>query len=227
VSPERLSGYAAFERTEDHVHVELGERLPVLSSAVLNGGLVVADHLVNLKVGDEDDRHDDPEAALARYCADAGWTGTCVGLMTAAPMSSLRVRRESVGGVEVVVLLTCGLSNPRRAGDAADVREIGEPARTPGTINTFVLTTARLTPPAMAETLAVATEGKSAALQDAAVLSPVSGGVATGTGTDSIAVVGGRGPVNVRYAGKHVRFGEVVGRLVRDALTASMEEGGT
>jgi len=226
VSAERLAGDAAYERTEEHVHVILGERLPVLSSAVLNGGLVAADHLVNRKVPEEDERHDGPEAALARYCADAGWAGTCVGLMTAAPMSSLRVRLESVGGVDLVVLLTSGLSNPRRAGDLAEVREMGEPARAVGTINIFVLTTATLTPAAMVETVTIATEAKSAALDDAAVLSPVSGGVATGTGTDSIAVVGGRGPVTVRYAGKHVRFGEVAGRLVRDALTASMEEGG-
>lgn len=39
------------ERTPTHIHVEFDQSHWVLSSAVLNGGLVRAKHIVNLKVG--------------------------------------------------------------------------------------------------------------------------------------------------------------------------------
>lgn len=218
----RLTDHAWLEQTDNHIHVGFDAPHRVLSSAVLNGGLVEAGHLVNLWVSGADDCEHPPERTLAAYCADAGWTGTCVGMMTAAPLDSLRVARESAQGIDVVVLVTCGLSNARRAGDAAEHREMTATPTETGTINTIVLTTAVLTPAAMVEALMIATEGKSAALQQADVKSLVSGAVATGTGTDATVVVGGPGPRTVCYAGKHVLFGEIVGRLVCDAVTGSI-----
>jgi len=217
-----LTADVAFEANERFVHLAFSSPLPVASSAVLNGGLVPADHLVNLRVAENGEDPGEPDTALAELCARAGWRGTCVGMMTAAPMSSLRVTRASASGAEVVVLVTCGLSNPRRAGDRAEYRRLGPP----GTINIVIVTSAAMTPAALIECLVVGTEGKSAALEEAGVRSPVSGGLATGTGTDAIAMVGGRGSQAVRYAGKHVVFGELVGRLVRDAVTASIRAPG-
>ena len=92
-----------------------------------------------------------------------------------------------------------------------------------GTINIIVLTSAILTDAAMVEALMIATEAKSAALQETGVLSPVSNKIATGTGTDAIAVVSGQGPELVAYCGKHVLFGEVLGRLVTDGVKASIK----
>ena len=74
----------------------------------------------------------------------------------------------------------------------------------------------------MVEALLIVTEAKSAALQDAKVLSPVSNTIATGTGTDSAAIVSGHGPDKVGYCGKHVLFGEMLGRMVNEAVSASI-----
>jgi iron complex transport system ATP-binding protein len=59
-------------------------------------------------------------------------------------------------------------------------------------------------------------------LQDLNVKSPVSGKIATGTGTDSCAVASGSGPV-VDYCGKHVLFGELLAKAVYQALKKSLE----
>lgn len=65
----------------------------------------------------------------------------------------------------------------------------------------------------------IITEAKAAALQEANIISPVSGLIATGTGTDSHAIVSGFGPAKVRCCGKHVLFGEVLGELVMESVS--------
>jgi len=76
------------------------------------------------------------------------------------------------------------------------------------------------------ETALVATEAKAALLQDLGIRSPVSGAIATGTGTDALAVFAGAGPPTIHYAGKHTLFGEAVARLVLAALADSIRQSG-
>jgi len=217
-----LTRYASLEHTQNHVHVEFSIPHQIMSSAVLNGGLVHANHLVNMKVPKTSASTELPATALSSYCADAGWLGTSVGMMTAASMKSFRMASVSEQGIDIVVLVTSGLSNPRRVGDHAEHRIMAAQSEDVGTINVVVLTSAMLTGAACVEALVIATEAKSAALQDAGILSPVSNKIATGTGTDAVAVVSGRGPETVCYCGKHVLFGEILGRLVTQAVTSSI-----
>ena len=137
-------------------------------------------------------------------------------------MNSLRIEQACVEGVDITVLVTTGINNARRAGDKADIQELLGITEEVGTINLILICSARLTDAAMLEAVMVATEGKAAALQDAAVLSPVSGRLATGTGTDAIAVVSGEGPQEIAFCGKHVLLGEWIGRLVIAAVTSSL-----
>jgi len=74
----------------------------------------------------------------------------------------------------------------------------------------------------MVECIMMATEAKSACLQNLGVKSPVSGEIATGTGTDSCAIACGTGP-KVEYCGKHVLFGELLAKAVYKALKESLE----
>jgi adenosylcobinamide amidohydrolase len=137
-------------------------------------------------------------------------------------MDSFRLAQDTVQGVDVAVLVTSGLSNARRVGDLAEYRQMSAAPEKAGTINIIVLTSACLTDAAMVEVLMMVTEAKSAVLQEAGVLSPVSRKIATGTGTDSVAVVSGKGCEQVNFAGKHVLFGEVLGRLVVQALSSAV-----
>jgi adenosylcobinamide hydrolase len=210
------------EHTQNHIHVGLSAPCEMISSAVLNGGVVHADHLVNLRVAKNTTATQEPEEHIAQYCAAAGWQGTVVGMMTAASMDSFRMGQECVQGIQICVLVTAGLSNPRRAGDRAECRVMAAQSEVTGTINIIALTSAVLTGAAMAEALMIVTEAKSAAMQEAGVMSPISNKIATGTGTDSVAVVSGHGPETVRYTGKHVLFGETLGRMVIDAVTSSI-----
>ncbi|MBI1922897.1 adenosylcobinamide amidohydrolase [Candidatus Poribacteria bacterium] len=215
------------ERMPTCIHVEFDLPHWVLSSAVLNGGLVRAKHIVNLNVEENfvgrKGPFEPPDVTLCDYCQRMGWEGVAVGMMTAASMDSFRKVRRVVQGVEVAALVTAGVSNARCAGDPAEWREMGEAATERGTINIIVLTNARLTHAAMVEAVMTATEAKSAALQELAVRSATTGLPATGTGTDSIAIASGFGPTEIRYCGKHVIFGEVLASTVMQAVTTSLK----
>ena len=218
-----LTKYAILEHTKNHIHIELSIPHQVVSSAVLNGGMVQADHIVNMQVPKTSSFTELPELTLAKYCADSGWRGIAVGMMTAASMDSFRMVKKSEQGIEIVVLVTSGLSNPRRAGDYAEHRRMASPYTEVGTINIIVITSASLTQSAMIEALLIITEAKSAALQEAGIMSPVSNKLATGTDTDSVAVVSGPGPGDVKYCGKHVLFGELLGSSVIDTVLSSIQ----
>ncbi len=75
---------------------------------------------------------------------------------------------------------------------------------------------------AMVESVMLATEAKTFAMRELGVKSSVSGKIATGTGTDAIAVVNGLGSETIRFCGKHVLFGEMLASVVIDAITESL-----
>ncbi len=212
--------------TAAHVRVAFDRPRPVLSSAVLNGGWVRAGTILNLKVPKRPENPDAPpeapERTLSRYCRRLGVQGIAVGMMTAASMNSLRTARASLQDSAMLVLVTSGLSNPLRAGDPAEERPLETAASKIGTINTIIVTSAAMAPPAMVEAVMIAAEAKAAAMQACGVRSRVSNAIATGTGTDAIALACGEGPPRIRYCGKHTRFGEVLARLVIQATRASI-----
>lgn len=217
----------------DHIHLRFPTPRQVLSSAVLGGGLTTADHLLNKKVSaqassetcdlsPQESPMSTPQQSLQAYATEQGWEGETIGMMTAASMNSLRVVECHEQGVDLAVLVTAGIENARRAGDKAEHRLMGEEATECGTINLVAITSARLTPAALTEAVITMTEAKAAVMQEHAISSPVSGDMATGTGTDAIAVVNGTGPVEVAYCGKHVIFGELLARCTMEAITASL-----
>jgi hypothetical protein len=85
----------------------------------------------------------------------------------------------------------------------------------PGTINIMLFIGHALTEAALTRTIITATEAKSAALQELAVNSRYSDGLATGTGTDQIIVAApDREGFRLSWAGKHSKLGELIGRTV-------------
>lgn len=214
------------EHTQAHVHVAFPAPRTVLSSAVLNGGFTQASYIVNLKVEKNMEGTSGPfepsHVTLSNYCLKKGWNGTVVGMMTAAKTESFRRVSRTEQGVEVVTLVTAGISNARRAGDPSECRDMSAAAPETGTINIIVITNARFTHAAMVEAVLNVTEAKCAALQDMGVTNPETGSQATGTGTDAIAIVSGFGPVEIGFCGKHMLFGEMLASTTIDALTSSL-----
>lgn len=219
---DMMKGDAVVTGTKNHIHVQLKMPCRTLSSAVLNGGIVTADHVVNMQVPKRSTITELPAISLQSYCMENRWQGVAVGMMTAASMNSFRMMSRVVQNVEIAVLVTSGMSNPRRAGDKADYPYMTDNVEEAGTINIMAFTSAHLSDAALAEMLMVVTEAKSAALQHIGIRSMVSDQIATGTGTDAVAVTAGNGPESVRYCGKHMLFGEVLGELTINAVTSSV-----
>ncbi len=140
-------------------------------------------------------------------------------LFTGARMESLSAQEQSYKDMQVYALVTAGAqTNAIRSG--VDVGNFYEP----GTINIIILTNMRLTPRAMTRAIIAATEAKTAALQDLDVRSSYSPRVqATGTGTDNIIVVEGRGP-SIDNSGGHSKMGELIAKAVHAGVTDSLRK---
>jgi adenosylcobinamide amidohydrolase len=216
------------KQTAKHICVGFSTEHPVLSSAVFNGGACAASNILIMKVAENFEGTkkiaENPENTLAEYCRQLQLSGTTVGMMTSASMDSFRRVSRSSQGVEISAMVTAGISNARCAGDRADWRKFQPNANPAGTINTIILTNATMSHAAMVESVMLATEAKTVAMRKLGVKSPVSGAIATGTGTDAIAVVNGFGLRSVRYCGKHVLFGEMLASVVIEAITESLSD---
>ncbi len=210
------------DHTENYIRVSFSKPWAVLSSAILNGGFTHANHIVNLKVPKVSKPTLAPHKTIQRYCQDAGWAPPIVGMMTAASMKSLRLTTYKQDDFELHVMVTSGLSNPRRAGDHAEYRLLTSSEYTAGTINMIILCSMNMQNNTMVETIMTATEAKVAVMHDLGILSPVSNKLATGTGTDAVALCCGNGSKTIQYSGKHTLFGEIVGKLVTEAVASSL-----
>jgi ABC-type Fe3+-hydroxamate transport system substrate-binding protein/adenosylcobinamide amidohydrolase len=141
-------------------------------------------------------------------------------LMTGADMGNLSIRSENFKGMTVTALVTAGvMSNALRMG--ADKGMFYEP----GTINILILTNMRLTPRAMSRAIISATEAKTALLEDLDIRSSASGAQhpATGTGTDNLLVVEGKG-CTIDNAGGHSKMGELIAKAVYAGVKDAVEK---
>ncbi|MEM5788137.1 MAG: adenosylcobinamide amidohydrolase [Syntrophobacteraceae bacterium] len=156
----------------------------------------------------------------------------CATLGTAANMRYAAIRHASFRDLEVVAVCTGGVeANAGRAGDPASVYEedgifqrisVHEPVEH-GTINTLLFINRELTPGAMVRAVMTATEAKTAALQELAVNSRYSDGLATGTGTDQIGVASRLDSGHpLTGAGKHSVLGELIGKTVHDSISETL-----
>jgi adenosylcobinamide amidohydrolase len=175
----------------------------------------------------------DPEGYRRFVCARNGLPPeSCATLGTAANMNHAAVVEERCRDLIVTAVTTGGVeTNAGRVGDRASVYEMDgkftslalpEPP-VAGTINTILIINKELTVEAMVRSIVTATEAKTAALQELAVNSRYSSGLATGTGTDQFAAACRLGTgIPLTSAGKHAKLGELiglaVGRSVKTAL---------
>jgi adenosylcobinamide amidohydrolase len=176
----------------------------------------------------------DPIAYRQNTCTPYGLPSeACATMGTAANMNNAAFICEAFRGLQVVAVCTGGVeANAGRAGDPASVFETPDgfeklpPAQSvpgPGTINTMIFINKPLIAGAMARVIMTATEAKSAALQELAVNSRYSDGLATGTGTDQIVVAALQNDdPPLTSAGKHAKLGELIGRAVLAAVKQAL-----
>ncbi len=219
----------------------------VLSTCRINGGLRedlthIANHQSCEGVGHAI-RHRavmglGPDAGHVAACTEANLPPATTALMsTAANMQCAVVARAAYEELTVQVVATAGvLGNATRAGDPAgwhetlggSVRVERPVADTPpaeagsGTIVTLAFINQPCTPAGLVKAATMVTEGKSAALLDLRIPSLQSPGLATGTGTDQLAIAApleNDGAWVRHWAGSHHTLGELLGRATHEAVT--------
>ncbi len=214
----------SLSHTADMVHVRFARPHRALSSAVLNGGFCHASDFVNARVARHTPGPEEPALTLQQLSDKLQCCGVTVGMMTAASLQSLRVESEMVCGEALAVLVTTGLHNARRAGDPAEYHSLDVVPAKNGTINLGIVTSVQVADEALVEMIMVATEAKVAVLHELGITSPISGRLATGTGTDAIAVFSGHGRQRARFAGKHTILGERMAVMVMQVIRSSVIE---
>ncbi len=188
---------------------DLGSDMQVLSWAINRPGLVRARRILWREVRNADLTLDlDVDTWLAREL-QARDAGDAVCFLTSRDIRRFTQGKAIVGAATAHSVATFGFSNAERVGHRLD-----RSGTDWGTINVALRLDIGLTEAALLETLSIVVQARTAAVMDAQIPLPM--GVATGTGTDCVAVA--CPPGDVPYAGLHTEVGEATGRAVYQAV---------
>lgn len=155
---------------------------------------------------------------------------TCTGMGTAALVENMAVATETYDGLTVTAMATAGVDvNGGRAGDLARYDEFAKKhiniSPDSGTINIFLHINANMPEGTLNRALMTATEAKTVALHELMANSMYSTGLATGSGTDSVIVIGNReSSLYLENAGKHCKLGEMIGTTVIKAVKEALDK---
>jgi adenosylcobinamide amidohydrolase len=196
------------------LEMDLGAPHRVLSWALTNPGFVTASRIVWRQVRNADLPADlDVTGWFARELAAQGWADA-VAMLTARDLAAFQQTSAEIEGITARCVATTGLSNAERIGSRLD-----RTGRDWGTINIAVQLLQPLSDAALIETLSIAAQARTTAVIDTGHRLPT--GIATGTGTDCIAIAAPAG--TEAFAGLHTAVGQAVGRCVYDAVRAGAQ----
>ncbi|MFA0833314.1 MAG: adenosylcobinamide amidohydrolase [Methanobacterium formicicum] len=209
-------------RFKKSIVIQLPEKRNALTASWLNGGYredihSIFNHQLNQDELDylEDGGVPDFMKNLAR---DLGTDpDRTVGFLTVADMDNVSIICEKFREIEVTSIVTAGIEvNGGRAGDDASYYELnGKYEFRVGTINTIIIINSHLSGSTLLRSVMTAVEAKTVALQELMAPSKYSEGIATGSGTDNIAVISNMDSENkLNTAGKHSKLGELIGKSV-------------
>jgi adenosylcobinamide amidohydrolase len=192
------------------ISFDLGQEMRVLSWAINRPGMVHAREILWREVRNADlprdlDVHDWLGGVLQeRYALNS------VCFLTSRDVRAMTQSTMTVGDVTAHAVATVGLSNAERIG----TRFERDPAAW-GTINVAVRINIGLTDAALLEAVSIATQARTTAVIETGLELPT--GIATGTGTDCIAVAAPDG--DMAYAGLHTDVGVALGGAVYRAVS--------
>ncbi len=210
------------------------KRRIVLSSANFNGGLFEHPDAVFNTTGIGGDAEKSlmgggPEEhkAYSEECAKIVGLNPekVVGLGTAVTMDKAAIITKSSGRTRVSAIVTAGVEgNGGRAGDPATYDQLEKFQCKTGTIVIILLIEANIPIHSMARAIVTATEAKACALQQLMASSIYSTGIATGSGTDQIAIICNEGSdIELSDAGKHSLLGELIGKCVLEGVLKALD----
>ncbi|MDI3485753.1 MAG: adenosylcobinamide hydrolase [Methanolobus sp.] len=220
-------------RFSDSILVSLPQGRKTLTTSWLNGGYredvrAVFNHMIPKGKHAPKELEGGSVPAYLRIIAERIGTDpdTSSGLLTAANMDNVAIVTKSFRGVEVTAIMTAGIEvNGGRAGDPASYyQEGGSHQFIQGTINLILVIGADMPEYAMTRSIITASEAKAAALQQLMAPSRYSNSIATGSGTDMIAVVcDGTSSLTLTDAGQHSKLGELIGKAVIECTHKALE----
>ena len=196
--------------------VPLREPHDVLSWALVNGGRRRAEHVVWREVRLAELGPQVDAAKLLRSTLAELGLPSAVGLLTARDIRTFEEEVVERQGVRARCIATVGLGNVLAAGDPTVTS--ADPKRSIGTINLVCTVSIGLAEEALIEACALATEAKAAAMMTFGCPSPLSGRLATGTGTDCVVIGAPARAPGERFAGKHTPCGSAIGSSVFGAV---------
>lgn len=221
-------------RQEYSIVVKLPVGRRTLTTSWLNGGYsedlecIINNQIPRGVKNGEDLEGGDVSAYLSLLASKLGFDPSkSSGMLTAANMNNVAIVSKGFRGLEVTAIVTGGVEiNGGRVGDPSSYyQENGNHFPISGTINTILVINADLPEYVMARVIMTATEAKTVALQELMVPSRYSQGIATGSGTDMIAVVSDMtSPLKLTDAGKHSKLGELIGKCVIEATKKALEK---
>jgi adenosylcobinamide amidohydrolase len=193
----------------------------VVSWALLNGGLRsdVA-HIINHHVGARAP-NELPTKTLRRVVGRLNLKGTVVGMMTAVDIRRHSVSRVTHEDMQACAVATAGCGNLATVGETGNFVEGKSQPMCVGTINLIVAVNYGFTHEAMLEALTVVTEAKVKAVFEAGLRSKANSELATGTGSDCVAIAAGS-ERRYRICGKHTKWGELIGRASLESVRAAI-----
>lgn len=187
----------------------------VLSWAINRPGFVTAERILWREVRNADLTLDlDVDAWLDSQLETRG-KPDAVALLTSRDIRFFTESRVNIGETTAHAVATVGFSNAERIGHRLDRSETDW-----GTINVALCLSSPLTQAALLETMSLVVQARTAAVMDAGLHLPI--GIATGTGTDCVAVASSQG--TERYAGLHTEIGEATGRAVYEAVAQGAKD---
>ncbi|MBE6527563.1 MAG: hypothetical protein E7Z64_00095 [Thermoplasmata archaeon] len=147
-------------------------------------------------------------------------------MCTAANMvNAVITNRQTPDGIGVSTAITAGiLHNGGRSGDPATYDESAdETENTNGTIVILLSVDAQLSDMAMVQALMIATEAKTSVVQELQARSLYSPNIATGSGTDQVAVIIRKGSKQVRTIDRNSDLAMTISGCVRDGLRKAFD----
>ena len=193
---------------------DLGQKMQVLSWAINRPGFAMANRIVWREVRNADLPQDlDVHGWFARELQSKGETES-VAFLTSRDVSRFTQSKARVGAITAQCVATVGLSNAERVGHRIDRR-----GQDWGTINIAIRLAYGLSQTGLIEALSIAAQARTAAVIASGLQLP--SGMATGTGTDCIAVAAPMGAED--YAGLHTEVGEALGAAVYAATSDGAE----
>lgn len=220
------------KKNEHNYAISFSREMLVFSTSQLNGGINIMNNCFNHKLTKWISTTSDlPNSSISEYLREISIEldldpKTTTGLMTTASMKNASFELVKDDNISLFAIITAGAGvNAVRAGDPPCYHEVYPDTFTPlgGTINILLVIEAKLPPEALARVSIIATEAKTAALQDLKTPSCFSDGIATGTGTDGLVIACHQeDSVFFTDTGNHSKLGHLISTIIKKGVAKSI-----